>query len=69
MRRALPPFALSLLLLVGGCYGPTLPLPPPTALVSAPDAEGTVTVTGPALPRAYERPSRGSLRALSARPA
>ena len=34
MRRALPPFALSLLLLVGGCYGPTLPLPPPTALVS-----------------------------------
>jgi hypothetical protein len=53
MRRALPPFALSLLLLVGGCYGPTLPLPPPTALVSAPDAEGTVTVTGQALPSAY----------------
>jgi hypothetical protein len=33
-----------------GCAAPTLPLPPPTALVSTPDAEGIVTVTGLARP-------------------
>jgi hypothetical protein len=36
-----------------GCAAPTLPIPPPTALVSAPDATGLVTVTGHADPMAY----------------
>ena len=57
MNRALCAVTLSLLLavtpLVQGCYGPTLPLPPPTALVSAPDGTGTVDLTGEALPDAY----------------
>lgn len=38
---------------VAGCLGPTLPLPPPSALVEAPDAEGFATVVGEALPGAY----------------
>lgn len=62
MIRALRALALSCCLVTGslvlgagvsGCFGPTLPLPPPTALVSAPDAEGIVTLTGSALPDAY----------------
>jgi hypothetical protein len=57
MNRALRAATLSLLLavtpLVEGCYGPTLPLPPPTALVSPPDGTGTVDLTGEALPDAY----------------
>jgi hypothetical protein len=57
MTRALRAIALSLLVavlpVVEGCYGPTLPLPPPTALVSVPDGTGTVDVTGEALPDAY----------------
>jgi hypothetical protein len=57
MPRALRAFvfglALCLALPVGGCYGPTLPLPPPTALVSTPDATGVVDLTGEALPDAY----------------
>lgn len=37
-----------------GCAAPTLPLPPPSALVvSAPDASGMVTVTGHADPAAF----------------
>lgn len=36
-----------------GCAAPTLPIPPPTALVSAPDAGGFVTVSGSADPSAY----------------
>ncbi len=35
--------------LIGGCTGtaaPTLPLPPPVAVSSAPDAEGIVTIEG-----------------------
>jgi hypothetical protein len=36
-----------------GCAAPTLPIPPPTALVSAPDASGMVTVSGHADPAAY----------------
>jgi hypothetical protein len=40
-------------LLFGGCYGPTLPLPPPTALSTAPDADGIVTVSGQVLGNAY----------------
>lgn len=35
------------------CAAPTLPIPPPTALVSGPDASGYVTVTGSADPHAY----------------
>ena len=41
--------ALSLLLAVSACStgsSPTLPIPPPTALSSAPDASGIVTITG-----------------------
>ena len=57
MRRALRATALSLALCLcgasAGCYGPTLPLPPPTALVSAPDTSGTVQLTGDALGDAY----------------
>lgn len=41
------------LLAASACNAPTLPLPPPTALVSELSAEGTVTVTGDALPDAY----------------
>ena len=37
-----------------GCAAPTLPLPPPTALVeAAPDADGLVTVTGQARAGAF----------------
>ncbi len=62
MSRALRALALGLALTLGplalgplssGCYGPTLPLPPPTALLSTPDATGVVDVTGEALPDAY----------------
>ncbi|MBN8616666.1 MAG: hypothetical protein J0L92_39140 [Deltaproteobacteria bacterium] len=57
MSRALYAFAFALALCLalplGGCYGPTLPLPPPTALVSAPDAMGVVELSGEALPDAY----------------
>lgn len=35
-----------------GCAAPTLPLPPPTALLSTPDAEGVVTIEGVARERA-----------------
>ncbi len=35
------------------CSTPTLPLPPPSALVSPPDGSGLVTVSGDALPGAY----------------
>ncbi len=35
------------------CAAPTLPIPPPTALVEAPDAEGLVLVTGNARPGAF----------------
>lgn len=54
--RLLRTVALSALLCLAcapGCYGPTLPLPPPTALVSAPDATGVVDLRGEALPDAY----------------
>lgn len=55
MSRALLALALAfvLSLTAGGCYGPTLPLPPPSALVSVPDASGVVDLTGEALPDAY----------------
>jgi len=36
-----------------GCAAPTLPIPPPTALVSSPDAMGYVTVSGSADSTAY----------------
>lgn len=32
--------------LLPACAAPTLPLPPPTALVATPDADGFVTITG-----------------------
>lgn len=39
--------------MAASCAAPTLPLPPPAALVySAPDADGIVTVSGEALPNA-----------------
>ena len=51
---ALSPLALlGALALLGGCATPTLPLPPPSALVSAPDSEGWVTVTGEVLEDAF----------------
>ena len=40
-------------LLSAGCFGPTLPLPPPTAISTPPDADGIVTVTGQVLGNAY----------------
>ncbi|MCS6797791.1 MAG: hypothetical protein NZ898_04560 [Myxococcota bacterium] len=40
-------------LLASACATPTLPLPPPTALVSAPDAEGMVSVEGRVTADAY----------------
>jgi hypothetical protein len=54
-RRALVSVSLLAVLAttVPGCFGPTLPLPPPTALVSAPGADGFVDLTGEALPDAY----------------
>ena len=45
--------ALALVVALGACAAPTLPLPPPTALSSAPDAMGRVTVTGRVNPDAY----------------
>ena len=45
--------ALALAIAVTSCAAPTLPLPPPTALTSAPDAMGRVTVTGRVNPDAY----------------
>ena len=47
--------ALGCAALVGelGCAAPTLPIPPPTALVSPPAADGYVTVSGSANPDAY----------------
>lgn len=48
--------ALCLVIALGvaaaGCAAPTLPLPPPTALVSTPDADGVVTIEGVARGRA-----------------
>jgi hypothetical protein len=49
-RRA---FLTLLALAVPGCAAPTLPLPPPTALVEAPDADGFATVSGIAREKAY----------------
>lgn len=50
VRRAFAQLALvvtiALSVLVLACAAPTLPLPPPTALSTAPDAMGLVTVTG-----------------------
>lgn len=46
--RRLAPAALAVALIFGalpGCTaGPTLPVPPPAALVSSPDADGMVTI-------------------------
>ena len=46
LGRALLCASLALALALAACAAPTLPLPPPTALSSAPDAMGNVTVTG-----------------------
>lgn len=57
--RALGAMALwlgiTVAVLVGGCAAPTLPLPPPAALlVSSPDpVTGLVTISGEALPGAF----------------
>ena len=45
--------AVSALVYGPGCASPTLPLPPPTALVEAPDMTGFVTVSGEARPGAF----------------
>jgi hypothetical protein len=42
-----------LLALVPACAAPTLPVPPPTALVSAPDVDGYATITGSAQVNAH----------------
>lgn len=57
-RAALMGLALGVAVLAGvvtstGCAAPTLPIPPPTALSSTPDATGMVTVTGTADPTAF----------------
>ena len=52
-RRFLLGSVIASSLLFGGCFGPTLPLPPPTALSTAPDVDGMVTVTGQVLGNAY----------------
>jgi hypothetical protein len=38
--------------LFAACAAPTLPLPPPSALVSTPDESGNVTITGMGRPNA-----------------
>lgn len=52
-RAFLAGLVLAVAVAAAGCAAPTLPIPPPTALVSAPDASGRVTVTGRADPAAY----------------
>lgn len=66
--RSLAALALLLGALLGpSCAAPTLPIPPPTALVEGPpDAQGFVLVTGNARPGAFvsclnERTERGVL--------
>jgi len=57
MRFKAPLFALTCALAAGSLAGcgstPTLPLPPPVALVGAPNAQGLVRVEGEAIDRAY----------------
>ena len=53
LGRACLVATLALALVLSACAAPTLPLPPPTALSSAPDATGNVTVTGRVNPSAY----------------
>ncbi|HJL19886.1 MAG TPA: hypothetical protein RMH99_29755 [Sandaracinaceae bacterium LLY-WYZ-13_1] len=50
-RAALVTLALALSAIA--CAAPVLPLPPPTALVEEPDADGVVTVMGEARPGAF----------------
>ncbi len=45
-------FFTLLLPLFSACAAPTLPLPPPSALVSAPDGSGNVTISGMGRPHA-----------------
>lgn len=52
MLRALAALGLGAVV-APSCAAPTLPLPPPTALVSGPDPAGYVTVSGSARPNAY----------------
>ncbi len=52
-RAALLGLLLGAAVSAAGCAAPTLPIPPPTALISAPDATGLVTVSGSADPAAY----------------
>ncbi len=52
-RALLGGLVLAVSVAVTGCAAPTLPIPPPTALVSSPDPSGLVTVTGRADPAAY----------------
>lgn len=52
MTRATLALSLAIALGALGCAAPTLPLPPPTALASVPDADGLVTITGMVRPAA-----------------
>ncbi len=61
------PLKLVLVVALGclaSCAAPTLPLPPPNAISTAPDADGIVTISGDALEGSYvsalnERTDRG----------
>lgn len=53
LGRLLLAVSLALGLVLCACAAPTLPLPPPTALSSVPDAMGNVTVTGRVNASAY----------------
>lgn len=52
-RHLILTLGLSAALYSNGCAAPTLPLPPPTALVEAPDPQGLVLVTGDSSAEAY----------------
>lgn len=51
-RLAGAAFLALFLPLFSACAAPTLPLPPPSALVSVPDESGIVSITGMGRPRA-----------------
>lgn len=53
LRPALVAIASTIFVAAAGCTAPTLPLPPPSALVEAPDVDGFATVTGEAQPGAF----------------
>ena len=52
-RSAILGIAVIVVFSTADCAAPTLPIPPPTALVSSPDPTGYVTVWGEADPTAF----------------